>query len=74
MCYSFQINEVNSEFNHIRTAPRGPVCSDSKKAVVECYKKYPNQPMMCEKAVQQFAECVDKHRTSIMVGSNSPKS
>lgn len=41
-------------------------CLDNKKAVMECYKCYPNEPMKCAKLVQAFQECVDLKRSCLM--------
>ncbi|XP_018576599.1 MICOS complex subunit mic25-b [Anoplophora glabripennis] len=43
-----------------------PPCQDMKKAVMECYKYYPNEPMRCAKVVQAFQECVDLKRSSVI--------
>lgn len=43
-----------------------PPCYDNKKAVVDCYKRFPNEPMRCAKEVQEFAKCVDTKRSSII--------
>ncbi|KAJ8929265.1 hypothetical protein NQ314_018058 [Rhamnusium bicolor] len=43
-----------------------PPCQDTKRAVMECYKHYPNEPMRCAKVVQAFQECVDLKRTHLI--------
>nr|CAH7741923.1 unnamed protein product [Callosobruchus chinensis] len=45
-----------------------PPCLDSKKAVMECYACYPNEPMRCAKVVQAFQQCVDHKRSQIIAG------
>ncbi|XP_030766020.1 uncharacterized protein LOC115890050 [Sitophilus oryzae] len=41
-------------------------CLESKRAVMECYKCYPNEPMRCAKIVQAFQECVDHKRNCLL--------
>lgn len=60
------MKEVKGHFTEMPTGGRNPVCIDGKKAVMECYKKYPNEPMRCAREVQAFAECVDKHRFNLV--------
>ncbi|KAJ8956023.1 hypothetical protein NQ318_006299 [Aromia moschata] len=43
-----------------------PPCQDTKKAVLECYRHYPNEPMRCAKVVQAFQECVDLKRSCLV--------
>ncbi|XP_018321290.1 MICOS complex subunit MIC19 [Agrilus planipennis] len=39
-------------------------CKENKLKVLDCYQKYPNEPMRCAQIVQDFADCVDSHRAS----------
>ncbi|ENN72220.1 MICOS complex subunit MIC25 isoform X1 [Dendroctonus ponderosae] len=41
-------------------------CLDSRKAVMDCYKKNPDCPMNCAKIVQAFQECVDYKRSCLL--------
>lgn len=41
-------------------------CCDNRKAVVDCYRKYPNEPMRCAKEVLAFTQCVDFKRSVLM--------
>lgn len=41
-------------------------CQESKKLVLQCYKKHPNETMRCAKEVQAFAECVDLKRACVV--------
>ncbi|KAG5898406.1 hypothetical protein JTB14_030384 [Gonioctena quinquepunctata] len=43
-----------------------PPCKDSERAVMECYKCYPDEPMRCAKIVQAFQECVDMKRSCLL--------
>lgn len=43
-----------------------PPCIDNKTALLECYKKYPNEPMRCSKEVEEFTKCVDLKRAELM--------
>lgn len=59
------MNEVKGEIvTSCKT--RGAVCVEGKKAVMQCYKDNPKEPMKCAQAVQAFAECVDKHRSALV--------
>ncbi|KAL1517309.1 MICOS complex subunit MIC19-like [Prorops nasuta] len=41
-------------------------CLDSKRAVMDCYRKNLDCPMNCTKIVQAFQECVDHKRTCLL--------
>ncbi|KAF7281155.1 uncharacterized protein LOC143203828 [Rhynchophorus ferrugineus] len=41
-------------------------CLDMKKAVMECYRCNPDEPMRCSKIVQAFQECVDHKRSCLL--------
>ncbi|XP_060535118.1 MICOS complex subunit MIC25 [Cylas formicarius] len=43
-------------------------CLDSKRAVIECYRRYPGEPLRCAKVVQAFQECVDFKTHSLLAG------
>lgn len=64
--FNLQMGEVKGEFLETSGLKRSPVCLEGKKAVLECYRKHPKEPMKCAKEVQAFAECVDKQRSEIV--------
>lgn len=60
------MGEVKGEFIDTSGRSHKPVCSEGKRAVMDCYKRNPKEPMKCAKEVQAFADCVDKHRSDII--------
>ncbi|KAJ8924718.1 hypothetical protein NQ315_000870 [Exocentrus adspersus] len=57
--------EIQQTSHKISTSSQPP-CQTSQKAVLECYKHYPNEPMRCAEVVQAFQECVDTKRSSVI--------
>ncbi|CAG9826680.1 unnamed protein product [Diabrotica balteata] len=49
-----------------RIAKNLPPCKDTERAVMECYKCNPNEPMKCARVVQAFQECVDLKRNCLL--------
>lgn len=66
--YVFYVQKEELHSSKIEESPSKyfPPCYDNKKAVVECYKKFPNEPMRCAKEVEAFAKCVDAKRSNII--------
>uniref|UniRef100_A0A6P7F386 Uncharacterized protein LOC114325890 n=1 Tax=Diabrotica virgifera virgifera TaxID=50390 RepID=A0A6P7F386_DIAVI len=49
-----------------RYAQNIPPCKDTERAVMECYKCNPHEPMKCARVVQAFQECVDLKRNCLL--------
>lgn len=43
-----------------------PPCQEAKESVMNCYRENAKQPMNCVKMVQDFQQCVDKKRASLI--------
>lgn len=65
-CCNFllQLQEFQGKRNNVKLIQQP--CLDNKKAVIECYQCYPDEPMRCAKLVQAFQECVDLKRACLM--------
>lgn len=61
-----QLQESNVKKEEKKVMDDFSPCCDNRKAVVDCYKKYPNEPMRCAKEVQEFTQCVDFKRNVLM--------
>ncbi|KAK5640113.1 hypothetical protein RI129_010924 [Pyrocoelia pectoralis] len=74
-CHSEMHKVMDGEYNKAITelsqekklyACDTPPCQMSKKKVLDCYKKYPNQSMKCLKEVEAFTACVDLQRSILI--------
>lgn len=65
----FQMSEMRDTFaigGKDSARPSENPCTDGKQAVLECYRNNAKSPMICAQHVQAFADCVDKHRISLV--------
>ena len=46
-----------------------PICEESRRAVLECYKKNREQSLLCSEEVRSFSNCVESARlvSSLMI-------
>nr|XP_023026466.1 MICOS complex subunit MIC25-like isoform X2 [Leptinotarsa decemlineata] len=64
-----EYNKAVEQFQGSKTVVKEkslPPCTESEKAVMECYQCYPNESMRCSKIVQAFQECVDMRRSCLL--------
>lgn len=54
-----------------RKPPNTPQpCVDKKELLISCYKRHPNQALLCAEEVSEFAKCVHNKRISSAIETN----
>lgn len=56
---------LDIETNHLKNS-YAPVCPDKQQRVAQCYKENSKYPLNCSRDVNDFMECVDKVRMTVL--------